>query len=224
MKRRLHHALLFAALVAQAAIADSDAKIEVVSSSARSATLGPAENFTGQVQVEQLFAAERGRHVSGGRVTFRSGARSAWHSHPRARFSSSPPAPGAFNNGVVRFGRSRRATWCGSRLASNIGTARRPRLQCPTSRFKKRSTVKPSTGWSTSAIHNIWRPDRRSRNVHGLCNATGEPWAAAHGGANVAEKSRSLHLSRSCQYLPGGRARRTNHDQTCRSRLYVVAE
>jgi 4-carboxymuconolactone decarboxylase len=82
MKRRLHHALLFAALLAQAAIADGDAKIEVVSSSARSVTFGRAENFTGQVQVEQLFAAERGRHVSGGRVTFRSGARSAWHSHP----------------------------------------------------------------------------------------------------------------------------------------------
>lgn len=82
MKRPLRHALLFAALVAQAAIADSDAMIEVVSSSARSATRGPPVNFTGQVQVEQLFAAERGRHVSGGRVTFRSGARSVWHSHP----------------------------------------------------------------------------------------------------------------------------------------------
>jgi quercetin dioxygenase-like cupin family protein len=82
MKRPLRHALLVAALVSQAAIADSEAMIIVVSSSTRSVTLGTAEKFTGQVKVEQLFAADRGRRLSGGSVTFKPGARSAWHSHP----------------------------------------------------------------------------------------------------------------------------------------------
>jgi 4-carboxymuconolactone decarboxylase len=82
MKRPLRHALLVTALVSQAAIADGESVIEVVSSSARSVTPGTAEKFTGQVQVEQLFAAERGRRLSGGSVTFKPGARSAWHSHP----------------------------------------------------------------------------------------------------------------------------------------------
>jgi quercetin dioxygenase-like cupin family protein len=34
------------------------------------------------VQVEQLFAAQAGRHVSGGSVTFKPGARSVWHTRP----------------------------------------------------------------------------------------------------------------------------------------------
>lgn len=44
--------------------------------------LGPAERFTGTVHVTQLFAAEEPGRVSGGRVTFEPGARTAWHSHP----------------------------------------------------------------------------------------------------------------------------------------------
>ena len=43
---------------------------------------GPAENFTGNVRVDPLFAAKDSAPVSGGRVTFEPGARSAWHMHP----------------------------------------------------------------------------------------------------------------------------------------------
>ena len=46
---------------------------------------GPAENFTGGVQVEMLFDAQEPSHVSGGSVTFEPGARTAWHSHPRGQ-------------------------------------------------------------------------------------------------------------------------------------------
>ncbi|MET7398787.1 cupin domain-containing protein [Dactylosporangium sp. NPDC005572] len=46
------------------------------------ATPGPAENFTGDVQVRPLFGAEETAPYSGAYVTFQPGARSAWHTHP----------------------------------------------------------------------------------------------------------------------------------------------
>ena len=46
---------------------------------------GPEANFTGQVRVEMLFEALDPSHASGGSVTFESGARTAWHTHPRGQ-------------------------------------------------------------------------------------------------------------------------------------------
>lgn len=43
---------------------------------------GPAEWFTGTVNVEMLFTAPDPASVSGGLVTFLPGARTAWHTHP----------------------------------------------------------------------------------------------------------------------------------------------
>jgi 4-carboxymuconolactone decarboxylase len=43
---------------------------------------GPAENFTGSVRVERLFADAGPSGTSGGLVTFDAGARTAWHTHP----------------------------------------------------------------------------------------------------------------------------------------------
>jgi len=43
---------------------------------------GPEANFTGDVRVERLYDAVSPSHSSGGFVTFASGARTAWHSHP----------------------------------------------------------------------------------------------------------------------------------------------
>jgi quercetin dioxygenase-like cupin family protein len=43
---------------------------------------GPTDWFTGAVHVQMLFAAEAPGRVTGGRVTFEPGARTAWHSHP----------------------------------------------------------------------------------------------------------------------------------------------
>jgi 4-carboxymuconolactone decarboxylase len=42
---------------------------------------GPAENFTGSVRVDPLFQANAPA-LSGSLVTFESGARTAWHTHP----------------------------------------------------------------------------------------------------------------------------------------------
>lgn len=43
---------------------------------------GPAENFTGSVRVDPLFAAVAPGRAAGALVTFEPGARSAWHTHP----------------------------------------------------------------------------------------------------------------------------------------------
>ena len=43
---------------------------------------GPAEWFTGSVRIQPLFEAPEPARVRGARVTFESGARTAWHTHP----------------------------------------------------------------------------------------------------------------------------------------------
>src|SRR5713226_10576905 len=43
---------------------------------------GPAEYFTGTVQVDQLFNPPAPARVVGAIVTFEPGARTAWHTHP----------------------------------------------------------------------------------------------------------------------------------------------
>ena len=56
--------------------------ITVTRSGSQPSTEGPAEHFTGSVQIDPLFSANPPSHTSGGRVTFEPGARTAWHSHP----------------------------------------------------------------------------------------------------------------------------------------------
>ena len=46
---------------------------------------GPAEQFTGTVRIEPLFAATDTTRASGVSVSFEPGARTAWHSHPRGQ-------------------------------------------------------------------------------------------------------------------------------------------
>ena len=43
---------------------------------------GPAEYFTGSVNIDPLFKANDPSRTSGSRVTFEPGARTAWHTHP----------------------------------------------------------------------------------------------------------------------------------------------
>lgn len=47
---------------------------------ARQSGKGPADWFTGSVQIDPLFATPTG--VAGNAVTFEPGARTAWHTHP----------------------------------------------------------------------------------------------------------------------------------------------
>lgn len=51
-------------------------------SGSRALAQGPADWFTGAVQVEMLFTVEEPSSASAGAVTFTPGARTAWHSHP----------------------------------------------------------------------------------------------------------------------------------------------
>ncbi|MCB2189438.1 MAG: cupin domain-containing protein [Deltaproteobacteria bacterium] len=43
---------------------------------------GPADYFTGSVEMEYLFPAQAPARVTGFNVTFQPGARTAWHTHP----------------------------------------------------------------------------------------------------------------------------------------------
>ena len=61
---------------------DKAPAIELIRKGSHVATNGPAQYFTGGVQVDQLFPAKGPSRVSGGVVTFEPGARSAWHTHP----------------------------------------------------------------------------------------------------------------------------------------------
>ena len=56
--------------------------IAIARSGSQPAAAGPAEYFTGTVQVQPLFQAIAPSRVAGANVTFEPGARTAWHTHP----------------------------------------------------------------------------------------------------------------------------------------------
>ena len=56
--------------------------MEIKRSELRQKDKGPAEWFTGNVQIEPLFEAPAPARVRGASVTFEAGARTAWHTHP----------------------------------------------------------------------------------------------------------------------------------------------
>jgi 4-carboxymuconolactone decarboxylase len=56
--------------------------IRIMRSGSQPSRPGPAENFTGSVRVDPLFQANAPARASGSLVTFESGARTAWHTHP----------------------------------------------------------------------------------------------------------------------------------------------
>ena len=80
---------LTCAVVAHSAIGESGSSLPVQSiaraGSVPSAT-GSADNFTGRVRVDMVYAANGDIDTSGGLVTFEPGARSAWHTHPRGQY------------------------------------------------------------------------------------------------------------------------------------------
>jgi len=64
------------------ATASDEQAVVVTRSEAQTSRQGPPENFTGSVRVDQHFQASAPGRVSGARVMFEPGARTAWHSHP----------------------------------------------------------------------------------------------------------------------------------------------
>jgi quercetin dioxygenase-like cupin family protein len=57
-------------------------EMRIVRARTQQAVNGPAQNFTGAVRVDPLFAANAPSRTSGAYVTCEPGARSAWHNHP----------------------------------------------------------------------------------------------------------------------------------------------
>lgn len=68
--------------MAAAASAQADPGLKITRNGSQPSAPGPAENFTGAVRVDSRFSAEAPARVGGGLVTFESGARTAWHTHP----------------------------------------------------------------------------------------------------------------------------------------------
>jgi len=58
------------------------AQVSITRSGSQPSRQGSSEYFTGTVRVDSLFEAQDPARVSGGRVTFERGARSAWQTHP----------------------------------------------------------------------------------------------------------------------------------------------
>src|SRR4028118_1568210 len=56
--------------------------VQITRNGSQPSQKGSAENFTGSVRVAPLFQANDPSRASGAYVTFESGARSAWHTHP----------------------------------------------------------------------------------------------------------------------------------------------
>jgi 4-carboxymuconolactone decarboxylase len=56
--------------------------ITITRSGSQPSSQAPAEHMTGSVRIEPLFNALDPSRVSGGKVTFEPGARTAWHTHP----------------------------------------------------------------------------------------------------------------------------------------------
>ena len=67
---------------------------------------GPSEWFTGAVRIDPLFQATAPALVQGASVTFEPGARTAWHTHPLVRLSSSRLAAAGFSAKVALSRRS----------------------------------------------------------------------------------------------------------------------
>ena len=56
--------------------------MEIIRAGSRPSGKGPSDWFTGTVRVEPLFEAPEPARVRGATVTFKPGARTAWHTHP----------------------------------------------------------------------------------------------------------------------------------------------
>jgi 4-carboxymuconolactone decarboxylase len=76
--------------------------------------VGPAEYFTGEVQVDLLFPANDTAHYSGAYVTFAPGARTAWHLHPAGQHmivTNGTALTGTRDGRIIKFEEGE-TVWC----------------------------------------------------------------------------------------------------------------
>lgn len=75
---------------------------------------GPAEYFTGEVEVDMLFPGNETAHYSGAYVTFAPGARTAWHMHPAGQHmivTDGTALTGTRDGKIIVF-KQGEAVWC----------------------------------------------------------------------------------------------------------------
>lgn len=70
------------ASVAQSQAPGSQEAIRITRSSSQPPRPGPAENFTGAVRIDTPIQTDAPARMSGARVVFEPGSRTAWHTHP----------------------------------------------------------------------------------------------------------------------------------------------
>jgi 4-carboxymuconolactone decarboxylase len=67
---------------AQSQTSAQEEQIRITRSGAQPPQPAPADHFTGSARVDSPFAGTAPARISGARVTFQPGARTAWHTHP----------------------------------------------------------------------------------------------------------------------------------------------
>lgn len=110
---RLMLIMVFAAVAASVAYAGQEAQT-VYRQGSQQSFQGPAAYFTGDVQVDLLFPANKTAHYSGAYVTFAPGARTAWHLHPAGQHmivTSGVALTGTRDGKVIEF-KERESVWC----------------------------------------------------------------------------------------------------------------
>ncbi|WP_163167719.1 cupin domain-containing protein [Arthrobacter sp. Alg241-R88] len=94
---------------AAAAASPNTQTIDISSQADRGVTPGPAEYFTGSVQITPLYSPNNDSSGGAARVTFQPGARTAWHTHP------------AGQRIIITEGRGWVQEWGGQRRDINAG-------------------------------------------------------------------------------------------------------
>lgn len=111
--RKMMLVMVFAVFAASVTYADQEAQT-VYRQSSQQSFRGPADNFTGDVQVDLLFPANDTAHYSGAYVTFAPGARTSWHLHPAGQHmivTSGVALTGTREGKVIEF-RAGESVWC----------------------------------------------------------------------------------------------------------------
>lgn len=67
---------------AQSAHTTRSKSMKITRNASQPSRKGPAEYFTGSVRIDQPFQGSAPARIGGAFVTFESGARTAWHTHP----------------------------------------------------------------------------------------------------------------------------------------------
>ena len=129
--------------------------MEITRAGSKASGKGPADWFTGTVRIDPLFTTPAPARVGGAAVTFEPGARTAWHTHPLGQTLIVTAGVGWAQREGSPVGKSAQAMWSGSHPEKSTGTAGRPRQPWPTSPFRRHSTARRSSGWSTSQMNSM---------------------------------------------------------------------